>query len=231
MAYLEKRILAVVPARGGSKGIPKKNIYPVLGKPLINYTTNIIEQCNFMDYAIISTDDKDIAKISCLDFPFLRPAELSGDRVGDYPVIKHALENVEKLTGDQFDIILMLQPTSPLRTVDDIETVLKKMILGDYDSVMTVSQTDTKGHPFKQFTISNNQIKHWDQRGKEILARQELKPTYHKNGIAYAITRECLTRQKTLFGKRHTFSIVQRDVINIDTLFDIKLLEFLLLNQ
>ena len=222
------KVLAIVPARGGSKGIKKMNIYPVMGMPLINYTDEVVNSCDWIDYAVVSTDDQQIGTISKLNFDFVRPNEISGDKVGDFPVVEHALLESERLCGKKFDIILLLQPTSPLRTESDMLEAVYKLIRGEFDSIMTVSETDTKGHPLKQFVIENNDINHWAEEGASIVARQELSKTYHKNGIVYAFTRDCIINQKTIFGKKHTYQITERPVVNIDTIEDINYLEYLL---
>ena len=193
------KVLAIVPARGGSKGIKKKNIYPVMGMPLINYTDEVVKSCDWIDYAVVSTDDQQIGTVSKLNFDFVRPNEISGDKVGDFPVVEHALLESERRCRKKFDIILLLQPTSPLRTEADMLEAVYKLIRGKFDSIMTVSETDTKGHPLKQFVIENNDINHWAEEGASIVARQELSKTYHKNGVVYAFTRDCIINQKTIF--------------------------------
>lgn len=225
---LEKKILAIVPARGGSKGIKRKNIYPVLGKPLLHYTEDLIRQCSWIDRAVVSTDDQEIGDISKLQFPFLRPKELSGDFASDYPLVQHALIQSEQVFNEKFDIVLLLQPTSPMRRESDLLSAVEKLIIGDWDSIMSVSETDSKGHPFKQFVLQNEEIRHWSEEGSAIVARQQLSPTYHKDGIVYAITRSCIRDQRTMFGKAHTYQITNRSVINIDTIDDINYFEFLL---
>ena len=222
------KVLAIVPARGGSKGIKKKNIYPVMGMPLINYTDEVVNSCDWIDYAVVSTDDQQIGTVSKLNFDFVRPNEISGDKVGDFPVVEHALLESERRCRKKFDIILLLQPTSPLRTEADMLEAVYKLIRGKFDSIMTVSETDTKGHPLKQFVIENNDINHWAEEGASIVARQELSKTYHKNGVVYAFTRDCIINQKTIFGKKHTYQITERPVVNIDTIDDINYLEYLL---
>jgi CMP-N,N'-diacetyllegionaminic acid synthase len=227
----EKKILVIVPARGGSKGIRKKNIYPVLGKPLINYTDELITSCNWVDYAVVSTDDPNIGNVSLLNFDFIRPSEISGDGVSDFPVVEHALRECEHRCRKEFDIILLLQPTSPMRTETDLLAAINKLIDGSFDSLMSVSETDSKGHPFKQFILHNETIKHWAVEGEKIITRQELSTTYHKDGIVYAFTRECITNQKSIFGRKHTYQITKRKVVNIDTIDDIRYFEYLLNNN
>lgn len=225
---LENKILAIVPARGGSKGIKRKNIHPVFGKPLLHYTEDLIRQCSWIDCAVVSTDDQEIGDISKLHFPFLRPKELSGDFASDYPLVQHALIQSEQVFNEKFDVVLLLQPTSPMRRESDLLSAVEKLIIGNWDSIMSVSETDSKGHPFKQFVLQNDEIRHWSEEGSKIVARQQLSPTYHKDGIVYAMTRSCILEQKTIFGQAHTYQITNRPVINIDTLQDIGYFEYLL---
>lgn len=225
---LGKKILAIVPARGGSKGIKRKNVHPVCGQPLLHYTDDLVKQCSWIDCAVVSTDDQEIGNISKLKFPFLRPKEISGDFASDHPLVQHALIQSEYIYNQQFDIVLLLQPTSPMRREEDLLSAVEKLITGNWDSIMSVSETDSKGHPFKQFVLQNDEISHWSEEGSKIVARQQLSPTYHKDGIVYAMTRSCILEQKTIFGLAHTYQITNRSVINIDTLQDIEYFEFLL---
>ncbi|MEW5784947.1 MAG: acylneuraminate cytidylyltransferase family protein, partial [Bacillota bacterium] len=124
-----KRILVVVPARGGSKGIKLKNIMPVNGVPLVALVGEIVKQLPYVDRAIVSTDHPmiaEVAKEAGLDVPFFRPEELSGDFISDVQVLTHALLSMEKMDATTYDLVVMLQPTSPLRQADHVtETVMK----------------------------------------------------------------------------------------------------------
>ena len=128
--------------------------------------------------------------------------------------------------------MIMLQPTSPLRTAEQVTEVVKKLIKNNHDSVWTVSETDSKNHPLNQFNIdSAGLLDYYDIATAKIVARQQLKPTYQRNGIAYAITRECLEANKevkTLRGATTAAHIIDGYVANIDTHFDLRLAEFLL---
>ncbi len=151
-----QRILVVCPARGGSKGIPLKNLQPFLGVPLVARVGHLIADIPGIDRAIVSTDSEAIAKVadaSGLDVPFYRPEELSGDRISDLEVLSHALVESERLDGVQYDIIVMLQPTSPLRLAVHVQDTIDMLIDGDWDAVWTVSETDSKNHPLKQLTV------------------------------------------------------------------------------
>ena len=233
--YDGKRILAVVPARGGSKGIPLKNLAAVGGKSLVRIVAEVLSELTAIDLAIISTDSVQIAeeaKLYGLKAPFLRPENLSGDRIADVDVLNHALLESERASGHQFDVILMLQPTSPFRTTKHIISTLEKLVQGGFDSVLTVSETDSKGHPLKQLIFRGDNVVYYDDAGKEVIARQQLSPTYHRNGVAYALTRECLTKQKSVIGENAGALLIEELLVNIDTPFDLKLAEFVFeLNQ
>jgi len=225
-----QRILVVCPARGGSKGIPLKNLQPFLGVPLIARVGRMVAKITEIDRAVVSTDSEAIAKVageSGLDVPFYRPEELSGDRISDLEVLSHALVEMERLDGVNYDIIVMLQPTSPLRRSEHVLDTIKMLIDGDWDAVWTVSETDSKNHPLKQLTVENGQLDYYDQGGKQIIARQQLVPVYHRNGVAYAIRRSCLLDQQSIKGDRTGALIVDENMVSIDTYWDLELAEFI----
>ena len=219
-----KRILAVVPARGGSKGIKLKNLSKVYGKSLIEWVADCIRSLEIIDKCIVSTDHEGIANESRkvgIDVPFIRPEHLSGDRVADVDVLTHALYQMEDQNRCIYDVILMLQPTSPMRKDSHLKDVLAKLIGENFDSVLTLSKTDLWAHPLKQLLLDNGRISYYAEEGKNIVARQQLKPTYHRNGIAYAITRKCLTEQQTTIGENCGAVIIDEEVVNIDSLDDL----------
>ena len=124
----------------------------------------------------------------------------------------------------------MLQPTSPMRKPKHVKNAITKLIDGNYDSVMTVSETDSKAHPLKQLIIKNNQLINYDQKAKEIITRQELNKLYHRNGIAYVFSRDCLLNQDTLInmGKNASAVIIDEPTVNIDTEMDLEIASYLL---
>lgn len=230
-----RTVLAVVPARGGSKGIPRKNLREVGGRPLVARVGDVIAGVPEIDRAIVSTDDAEIARVAeaaGVAAPFMRPETISGDRIGDFDVLIHALETTERVDGRRYDIVLMLQPTSPLRTAADVSAALRMLVDGNWDSVWTVSETDSKGHPLKQLVLGDEgAMDYYDPRACAIIARQQLTPVYHRNGIAYAIARECLTEQRSIKGARCGALVIEGDHVSIDTERDIALVEFILSNR
>ena len=226
----DKRILVVVPARGGSKGVKLKNIRPINGIPLVALVGHLVKQLPYIDRAVVSTDHPKIAEIakeSGLDVPFMRPKELSEDIVADGPVLHHALLACENTDSRRYDVVVMLQPTSPFRKPEHVTAVVKKLIDGGYDAVWTVSETDSKAHPLKQLSIRDDRLEYYDPAGADIIARQQLKPVYHRNGVAYAMIRGLIADNKTVKGKNTSFVVIDDLLVNIDTEFDFKLAEFM----
>lgn len=227
----ERRVLAVVPARGGSKGIPMKNLRSVGGRPLVSLAGDVASAVPEIDRRVVSTDHPEIVRVAAeagLDAPFLRPESIAGDRIGDWEVLLHALQATEAVDGVRYDIVVMLQPTSPLRRACDVSGTLSMLVEGGYDAVWSVSETDSKSHPLKQLTVRDGMIDYWDPLGAQIIARQQLEPVYHRNGVAYAITRQCLLEQGTIHGSRTGAYMVGSESISIDTEWDMELVDFLL---
>jgi CMP-N,N'-diacetyllegionaminic acid synthase len=220
-----RRILAVCPARGGSKGIPLKNLKLFRGEPLVAHVGHIVSVLPMIDRAVVSTDHDGIAKTaeaSGLGAPFRRPAELSGDQVADAAVLAHALEEMERRDDVRYDIVVMLQPTSPLREPEHVEGAIRMLVDGDWDAVWSVSETDSKSHPLKQLTVEQERLDYYDPAGAEIIARQQLSPVYHRNGVAYALTRRCLVEIGSIKGPRTGAFVIDGEMISIDTMSDLE---------
>ena len=229
-----KKILAVVPARGGSKGVPLKNLRSVGGVPLVARVGDLISALPWIDRAVVSTDHKEIAataKRAGLDAPFFRPEALSGDRVGDLEVLTHALLALESIDQTQYDVVVMLQPTSPLRRPEHVCDTVDLLVGEGLDSVWTVSPTDAKYHPRKQLVLDGGRLEFWDPEGALVIARQQLNPVHHRNGAAYAMTRECLLSQEQILGRAAGAVVIEEEMVSIDTLADIEKVEALLLTR
>ena len=229
-----RRVLSVVPARGGSKGIPLKNLRPVLGVPMVARVGAVVRSVPAIDRAVVSTDHEEIARVAevaGISAPFRRPPDISGDRIGDWDVLVHALRETEQLDGVIYDIIVMLQPTSPLRRSEHVHAAIEMLVDGKWDAVWTVSETDSKNHPLKQLTIDQGHLDYYDAEGKAVIARQQLNPVYHRNGVAYVITRDCLLNQRGIKGHRTGGLILQGNFVSIDTEWDITLVELVMRNS
>jgi CMP-N,N'-diacetyllegionaminic acid synthase len=225
------KVLAVVPARGGSKGIPLKNLRTIQDRPLVVLAGDVARQVPEIDRRVVSTDHAEIARVAQtagLDAPFMRPEPISGDRIGDWEVLVNALQETEAIDGTTYDIVVMLQPTSPLRRASDVSGVIHMLVNGGYDSVWSVSESDLKAHPLKQLVVRDGTMDYWDPRGGQIIARQQLEPVFHRNGVAYAISRSCLLEHKAIKGPKTGAYVVAGKQVSIDTEWDIELIEFIL---
>ena len=223
-----RRILAVVPARGGSKGIKLKNLRTVGGLSLVAHAARCAAAVDEIDARVVSTDHDAIAaeaEAHGLAAPFRRPPDLSGDRIGDWDVLHHALLTCEAQDGVTYDIVVMLQPTSPLRTPDHVRQTLRHLVSEGHDAVWTVSPTDLKYHPLKQLSLTEGRLGFFDDRGAGIIARQQLIPVYHRNGVAYAITRDCLLTHKAIIGPNAGAVVIEGAHVSIDTEDDIAAVE------
>jgi len=220
-----KKILVVIPARGGSKGIPLKNLKKINNQSLIWHVSNSIKNLKYIDKKIISTDHSLItkeAKRCNIEVPFIRPQKISGDRVSDLAVLTHALKTLEEKEKIKYDIVVMLQPTCPLRQPKHVDKTIKKIINKKLDACWTVSEIDLKFHPKKILKIENKKLNHYDNAGRKIIARQQLEPLYFRNGAAYAFTRDCILNKKTILPSKCGFILIEDKLVNIDTKEDLK---------
>lgn len=220
-----KKVLAVIPARGGSKGIPKKNMQKINGNSLVGLAIKCANQVESVDRVIVSTDCTEIGKEAEAyggSFPFIRPKSLASDEAGDIGVINHALRSMETIDRCQYDIVVMLQPTSPIRSARQVNNVILYLQEHGYDSVWTVSPTDEKYHPFKQIVVEAGRLRYIMKEGEQMLPRQRLQQTYHVNGVAYALTRECVLEQKTRLGTFTGAYTIPTATVNIDTFEDLE---------
>jgi CMP-N-acetylneuraminic acid synthetase len=224
------RILAVVPARGGSKSVPKKNIAPLANKPLIAYTLESARQSKRLTQTIVSTDCADIAEVVRSlggDVPFMRPENLSGDMALSLPVIQHAVMHMETANKKKFDFVVMLQPTSPFRTAGDIDECINLLIESGADSAISVVNVGAN-HPLrmKRVVATNHLVNYVDQGMEDMRPRQSLPPVYIRNGAIYAARRETLMEHNSFVGDDCRAYIMPKDrSINIDTEDDLIIAE------
>jgi CMP-N,N'-diacetyllegionaminic acid synthase len=210
----------------------RKNLRPLAGVPLVARVGATALAMPELDRAVVSTDDEEIAAVaeaSGLAAPFRRPESLSGDRIGDVDVLTHALLACETLDARRYDIVVMLQPTSPIRSPVQVRTCIDMLLERNLDSVWTVSKTDSKAHPLKQLRVDETgTLSYYDPTGAQIIARQQLTPVFHRNGICYALTRDCLLEQGKIMGARAGAIVTEGHAISIDTQWDLDLAEFML---
>jgi len=225
MSYKENKILAVVPARGGSKEIPRKNLCRIGTQSLVAHTGSIAATVSWIDLAVISTDDADIENeglLSGLTSIGLRPKNLSDDTALSIDVWKHAWSEAERLLETGFDISLLLEPTSPCREVKDIWRVISALVDYKKSSAVTVSPTPSDYAPEKALTVSTDgELQHYLGPSGSLTRRQDVPRYYHRNGICYGIKKNKLFEDGEIFGTNCEAVIVNRPVINIDSRQDL----------
>jgi len=229
--YKEKTILGLIPARGGSKELPKKNIRPLLGKPLIAWTIEQAKASRYVDRVIVSTDDEEIAEIVKqygAEVPFMRPKELARDDIPGIDVVFHAMNWFIKNENKQYDLIILLQPTSPLRTAEDIDKAIELLFFKKAKAIVSVCEVDH--HPLWTNALPENGcMKNFIR--KEIINknRQELPTFYRLNGAIYLAYCNYIKEQKGFFGEETFAYIMPKErSVDIDSELDLKLAEILM---
>ena len=224
-------VLAVVPARGGSKGIPRKNLRTVGGVSLVGRAARVVAALPWIDAAILSTDDEEIAgegRRHGLDVPFLRPEALSGDNSTSVEMWRHAWTAAENHYGRRFDISILLEPTSPLRRPEDVERTVRALIEGAHPAAATVSPTPAHFAPHKTLTISDSGIiGFYLEGGARHSLRQTVPQYYHRNGLCYAVSRRHLLEEGLIIDHGAAAVVVDRPVVNVDEWHDLELAEWL----
>ena len=232
MAFQGHNILAVIPARGGSKGIARKNLRTLCGKTLIAHAAECAQQLDWLDATILSSDDAEIcehAKTLNLDVPFTRPQALASDQAKSIDVWIHAWRSSESHYAQTFDISILLEPTSPLRRAADIKNAVELLINTSSSTVVTVSKTPAHYTPHKTLKISDNgYLDTYLENGAQYSIRQQIPDYYHRNGVCYAATRSSLLNEHNLIEDKCAPLVIERPMVNIDEEIDITLAELLM---
>jgi CMP-N-acetylneuraminic acid synthetase len=227
--------LAIIPARGGSKGLPRKNIRLLAGKPLIVWTIEQAKKSKYSDKVIVSTEDKEIAKISKkygAEVPFLRPKELATDSSPTIDTIIHAISWFEK-REEYFDIVVLLEPTSPLRKKDDLDNAIELFIesIDKADSLVSVSEVHLE-NPYIMKKIENGYVKPFIEIDENVYQRQQLPKVYFPYGVVYLSKTDTLKRYKTFYQERTIPYFIERwQNYEIDDLYDFIVVEAILKNK
>jgi N-acylneuraminate cytidylyltransferase len=229
------RVLGVIPARGGSKGVPKKNIRPLCGRPLLAHTLAAAQGSQRLTRTIVSTDSDEIADVARRyggECPFLRPCDLATDSARAIPVLTHALRVVTESEHEAgrpgFDAVLMLQPTTPFRTSEDIDGALELLDRTGADSVISVVDVEAH-HPARMKYLEGDRLVDPPFcEAYENQPRQELRPMYLRNGAIYAVRAKLLLEEGTLKGRScRAWIMPQTRSVNIDTELDFRYAEWL----
>lgn len=222
-----KQVLGIIPARGGSKGLPRKNILPLAGKPLIAWTIEAGLASRYIDRLIVSTDDEEIARVARTwgaEVPFMRPAELAQDHTGTIEVVRHVLR---LLPG--YDVVVVLQPTSPLRRAEDIDGCLEMMVKRRADTCVSLTESACVPEWMYRFD-EHGRLRPVLDHGTKVIRRQDSGKTYILNGAVYAGLRQAFLARETLVDREDTVGYVmpRECSIDVDELLDLKICEWLI---
>lgn len=225
-------VLAVVPARGGSKGIPNKNLVPLAGRPLLAYTATAALASRRLARVVLSTDSPTIAEAGRalgLDVPFLRPAALAADAAPMLPVLQHAVETLAA-SGFAADAVVLLQPTSPLRRAEHIDAAIDLLESSGADSVVSVIEVPHQYNPLSVMTLDAGRLRPYATPETATVARRQDKPlVYARNGPAVLAVRTAVILGGSLYGSdTRPLVMSPRDSLDIDEVWDLELAEILL---
>ena len=192
------RILGVTPARGGSKGIKRKNVKPLFGRPLLAYTVVAALKSKFLTDIAVSSEDDEILEAARFygAQTVKRPDELAQDHIPSVPVIEHAIAEMEERTGAPYDVVILLQATTPLRTTEDIDTALQKLIETDADCVISVVPTPGVNPEWMKY-IEDDTLVDYDSSLKDMGTRQSMGQIYIRNGCIYAARKEVFLKYRS----------------------------------
>lgn len=227
------KVLGVTLARGGSKGVPKKNIKLLNNKPLIAYTIEAALDSDIFTNYIVSTDSEEIAEIASqygAEVPFMRPGELAQDHIWSRDALKHAVLECEEVYDIKYDYVIELPCVAPLRNSIHIREAFDKLVETGCDSVTSFSQVHDK-HPIRMKRIFNDEISDFCKEFPEGEGsrRQDLELCYIRNGAIFAMTRNCIVENFSRHGKNcKPYIMNELESVNIDTMIDFKLAELLL---
>ena len=219
------KTVAIIPARGGSKGIPRKNVKRLNGKPLIGYIIETVLKVDEIDRVIVSTEDPEIvavAKEFGAEVPFMRPEELAGDEIGTLPVLQHAINYLEKKENYKPDVIVLLYATSPMLSNSRIGEAIRLIKEKNFDSLLSV--VEDRGH----YWIENNE-KYERLYPNNPTNRQFMKPLLKENGAIYITKRDFLMEKDEIVGGSIGFLVMEeRETIDIDELLDFEIVEIIM---
>jgi CMP-N,N'-diacetyllegionaminic acid synthase len=217
-------VLGIIPARGGSKSVPKKNIKLLAGKPLLQYTVEASKNAKLLSRVILSSDDDEIINVARklqLEIPFKRPQSLATDTSPTLPVIQHALQFFQS-QNIHFDAVCLLQVTSPFKTGVFIDAAIKKFIESDCDALVSVQKVPTEYNPHWTFKANEEGFLNLTTNDKQIITRRQDLPTiYHRDGLIYITKTSVLLEQNSIYGNKIAYiESPEEGQINIDTMDD-----------
>jgi N-acylneuraminate cytidylyltransferase/CMP-N,N'-diacetyllegionaminic acid synthase len=227
--YKHKSFLAIIPARGGSKGLPGKNIKELCGKPLIAWSIESALNSKYIDEVMVTTDNQNIAEISKqygANVPFLRPEELASDTATTFDAVKHTIEFYKNELNKEFDYIVLLEPTSPLRESYDIDNAIEILFNSKADSIVGISKTEDQNPAFLVLKDENGYILGYENKNMKVFRRQDIKDVYFFEGTIYISKTDVLLREKTFYRKNTIgYEVPKYKSLEIDDIYDFVMVE------
>lgn len=216
-------VLGIIPARGGSKGIPGKNLRFLAGQPLLYYAVRSAKGAGVIDRLILSTDSEEIAETGRnlgLEVPFLRPQELALDDTPMLPVLEHAIAHMEGRDWRP-EVVVLLQPTAPLRRPEHINRAVTMLRMTRCDSVVSVVPVPEHFSPHYLMKVVEGRLVHFLPEGRSVMRRQDAPIAYHRDGTVYVIWRDVLMEKHSLYGEDcRPLILPDQDSVNLDTMED-----------
>lgn len=226
---VSKKIIAIIPARGGSKRVPRKNIKLLNGKPLISYAIKAAKKSKYVDRVIVSTDDLEIASVAKkygAEVPFMRPAELATDTALALSVMQHAINYIEAVDKNKVDLVVLIQATSPMVLSEDIDAAIERLIEIKANSCVSVCSIAER--PEWMYEFRGQKIRPFIKtKGEEIRRSQDLPKLFRLNGAVYVIRRDTLMKKGRILDKDNATAIVmpRERSFDIDEPIDFKIIE------
>ena len=217
----KNNIIAVIPARSGSKSIKNKNLKQINGKSLVSLAIGVCKKIGKINKIFVSTDSRSIAKEAMnngAEVPFLRSKKNSQDNSSILETLIEVIKKLKKNRTFDYDTLLLIEPTSPLRTVKNVNKAIQKFINEGYNALWTISEVNKDYHPLKQLVVTkNNKINFYKKGGSKIYARQQLSNTFYRNGVCYLIKIKALLKYKSLMCPNTGYYLCNDINISIDT--------------
>lgn len=227
--YKGKRFLSIITARGGSKGLPGKNIKQLCGKPLIAWSIEAGLKSKYIDEVMVTTDDEAIAKVSKAygaNIPFLRPTHLASDTATSVDAIEHTIYYYKNELKKEFDYIVLLEPTSPLREVADIDNAIETLFQVDADAIVSVCKTEDQNPAFLILRDENGFIEGYENKDMKVTRRQDIKDVYFFEGTIYISKIDTLIHRKTFYHEKTvTYEVPKYKALEIDDMDDFIMVE------
>lgn len=228
-----KKVIAMVPARGGSKGLPGKNIREICGLPLLAWSVRAGRESRYVDEVMVTTDSDEIARIgkaAGANIPFLRPSVLAQDQSTSFGAIAHALDHYRTVLGKQFDYVVLLEPTSPMRTAADVDRALERLLAQpDATAIVGVAKTESQNPAFLVKVSERGFISGYEEKQMKVLRRQDIPDVYFFEGSLYISEEAALLEKKTFYHEKTiAYEVPKWMSLEIDDLDDFIMVEALM---